>query len=187
MDSSSPQILTADHGGPGVVLVLGSHRHIPQVYRAHAVAGIKPLHGAKTEHEENSYRLWKLVGRSDGEGERWRKSGSIWRQTGLPMDPVLLAWGEWREWYRDFPSNLAIKPLCFQYRRLRFNPQCVSCSAVFNSFVTTWTGACQIPLTMEFSKPEFWNGLPFPSPGHLPNPGIKPRSPTLQADSLASE
>ena len=84
-------------------------------------------------------------------------------------------------------SNLAIKPLCFQYRRLRFNPQCVSRSAVFNSFVTTWTGACQIPLTMEFSKPEFWNGLPFPSPGHLPNPGIKPRSPTLQADSLASE
>ena len=55
--SFSPQILTDVHSGPGMVLVLGSHRHIPQVYRAHAVAGIKPLHGAKTEHEENSYRL----------------------------------------------------------------------------------------------------------------------------------
>ena len=40
---------------------------------------------------------------------------------------------------------------------------------------------------MEFSKPEYWNGLPCPSPGNLPNPGIKPRSPALQADSLPSE
>ena len=40
---------------------------------------------------------------------------------------------------------------------------------------------------MEFSKPEYWNGYPFPSPGDLPNSGIKPRSPTLQADSLPAE
>ena len=40
---------------------------------------------------------------------------------------------------------------------------------------------------MEFSRQECWSGLPFPSPGHLPNPGIKPRSPTLQADALPSE
>jgi len=40
---------------------------------------------------------------------------------------------------------------------------------------------------MEFSRPEYWNGLPFPSPGDLPNPGIKPRSPALQADSLPAE
>ena len=40
---------------------------------------------------------------------------------------------------------------------------------------------------MEFSRQEYWNGLPFPSPGDLPDPGIKPRSPTLQADSLPSE
>ena len=39
----------------------------------------------------------------------------------------------------------------------------------------------------EFSRPEYWSGWPFPSPGDLPNPGIKPRSPTLQADSLLSE
>ena len=40
---------------------------------------------------------------------------------------------------------------------------------------------------MEFSRPEYWSGYPFPSPGDLPNPGIKPRSPTLQADPLPAE
>ena len=40
---------------------------------------------------------------------------------------------------------------------------------------------------MEFSKQEYWSGLPFPSPGYLPHPGIKPESPTLQADSLPFE
>ena len=40
---------------------------------------------------------------------------------------------------------------------------------------------------MEFSRPEYWSGLPFPSPGDLPNPGIKPRSPILQVDSLPAE
>ena len=40
---------------------------------------------------------------------------------------------------------------------------------------------------MEFSRPEYWSGLPFPSPVDLPNPGIEPRSPTLQADSLPDE
>ena len=40
---------------------------------------------------------------------------------------------------------------------------------------------------MEFSRQEYWNGLPFPSPGDLPNPGIEPRSPALQADALPSE
>ena len=47
--------------------------------------------------------------------------------------------------------------------------------------------ACQASLSMEFSSQEYWSGLPFPSPGDLPNPGIKPGSPSLQADSLLSE
>ena len=47
--------------------------------------------------------------------------------------------------------------------------------------------AHQSPPSMGFFKQEYWSGLPFPSPGDLPNPGIKPRSPTLQADSLPSE
>ena len=49
------------------------------------------------------------------------------------------------------------------------------------------TVAHQAPLSMEFSKQESWSGLPFPSPGHLPNPAIESVSPALQADSLLSE
>ena len=50
-----------------------------------------------------------------------------------------------------------------------------------------WTIACQAPPSMGFSMQEYWSGLSFPSPGDLPDPGIEPRSPTLQADTLPSE
>ena len=51
-------------------------------------------------------------------------------------------------------------------------------------FATPWTITHQVPPSMEFSRQEYWSGLPFPSPGDLLDPGIKPRSPNLQADSL---
>ena len=54
-------------------------------------------------------------------------------------------------------------------------------------FVTPGTVACQPLLSMGFSRQEYWSGLPFPSPGVLPNPEIEPRSPALQTDSLPSE
>ena len=55
-------------------------------------------------------------------------------------------------------------------------------------FVTPWTNvAHQAPPSMGFSRQEYWNGLPFPSPEDLPDRGIEPRSPTLQADILTSE
>ena len=54
-------------------------------------------------------------------------------------------------------------------------------------FVTPWTAAYQAPPSMGFSRQEYWSGLPFPSPGDLPDPGIESRSPTLQADALTSE
>ena len=54
-------------------------------------------------------------------------------------------------------------------------------------FATPSTVAHQAPLSMEFSKQEYWSGLPFLTPGDLPDPGIEPRSPTLQADSLVFE
>ena len=54
-------------------------------------------------------------------------------------------------------------------------------------FATLWTVAHQAPLSMEFSRQEYWSGLPLPSPGDLSDPGIKARSPALQADSLLSE
>ena len=54
-------------------------------------------------------------------------------------------------------------------------------------FVTSWTVAYQASQSLGFSRQEYWSGLPFPSPGDLPNPGIEPRSPKLQADALLSE
>ena len=51
-------------------------------------------------------------------------------------------------------------------------------------FVTSWTVAHQAPPSMEFSRQEYWSGLLFPSPGDLPDTGIEPRSPVLQADTL---
>ena len=54
-------------------------------------------------------------------------------------------------------------------------------------FVTPWTVACQAPLFLGFSRKEYWNGFPLPSPGDFPDPGIKLGSPALQADSLPTE
>ena len=54
-------------------------------------------------------------------------------------------------------------------------------------FVTPWTLAHQAPLSMGFSRQEYWSGLLFPSPGDLLNAGIEPRSAAMQADALTSE
>ena len=54
-------------------------------------------------------------------------------------------------------------------------------------FAMPWTVARQTPLSMGFSRQVYWSGLPCPPPGNLPNPGIEPRSPTLQADCLPAE
>ena len=67
---------------------------------------------------------------------------------------------------------------------------CVGMLSCVQFFVTLWTSAHQVPLSMGFPRQQYWNGLPFPSPGDLPNPGIKPESPVspaLQADSLPTE
>ena len=54
-------------------------------------------------------------------------------------------------------------------------------------FATPWTVTYQSPLSMGFSRQEYWSGLPFPSPGDLADPGIEPGSPAFQADALTSE
>ena len=59
--------------------------------------------------------------------------------------------------------------------------------SVGSNSATPWTVALQAPLPMEFSRQEYWSGLPCPPPGEIPDPGIKPRSPALQADSLPSQ
>ena len=64
---------------------------------------------------------------------------------------------------------------------VRWSRSVVSDSAIL------WTVAHQVPPSMGFSRQKYWSGSPFPSPGDLPDPGIKPRSPALQADALTSE
>ena len=59
-------------------------------------------------------------------------------------------------------------------------------SSVVSNSTTPWTVAHQAPLSMGFFRQEYWSGSPCPSPGDLPNPGIKPRSPALLADPLSS-
>ena len=58
---------------------------------------------------------------------------------------------------------------------------------VVSDSVTPWTVAHHVPLSMRISRQEYWSGLPCPPPGDRPNPGIKPRSSSLQADSVPSE
>ena len=60
-------------------------------------------------------------------------------------------------------------------------------SVIIQLFAIPWTVTHQAPLSIEFSRQEYWSGLVFPSPGDLSDPGIKPRSPALQVDSLPSE
>ena len=58
---------------------------------------------------------------------------------------------------------------------------------MYSSFATPWTLAYQASLSMGFSRQDYWSGLPFPSPGDLPDPWIEPGSPALQMDALLSE
>ena len=89
---------------------------------------------------------------------------------------------EWKQWL--WTEHLlwhfiyiVFKPLNNQWKvKKLLIPQCVP-----------WIVACQALLSMRFLSQEHWSGLPFPAPGDLPNPGIKPESPALQVDSLPSE
>ena len=64
-------------------------------------------------------------------------------------------------------------------------PIVLSCFSCVQLSVTLWTVACQAPLSMGFSRQEYWSGLPWTPPRDLPNSGIETSSPALQADSLA--
>ena len=63
----------------------------------------------------------------------------------------------------------------------------LSCFSCVQLFAGPWTIAHHAPLSMELSKQDYWSGMPFPFPGDLPDPGIKPKSSALKADSLPSE
>ena len=83
------------------------------------------------------------------------------------------------------PIKLFLQPLMWKVLVAQFSSvQSLSCVWLF---ATPGTVACQAPLSMGFSRQEYWTGLPFPLPGDLPTPRIAPRSPALQVDSLPSE
>ena len=79
------------------------------------------------------------------------------------------------------------KHCIYQFIGLNGGCLCAKSLSRVRLFVTPWAVAHQGPLSMGFSRQEYWSGLPFPSPGDLPHPGIEPRSPALQANSLPSE
>ena len=87
---------------------------------------------------------------------------------GPPPAPVGASASRWRR----LMSNAASDLKCCSLTRVRL-------------FVSPWAVACQAPLSMAFSRPEHWSGLPFPSPGDLPEAGFKPWCFALQADSLS--
>ena len=81
--------------------------------------------------------------------------------------------------FHDGINNVNILKVC---------TKCCTCAQSLNPvqlFVTPWTAVCQAPLSLGFSRQEYWIGLPFPSPGDLPNLGIEPTFPTSPA--LAGE
>ena len=108
---------------------------------------------------------------------------------------VSYRWGTWAPQRLSNCSKL-VTDLGFQSWPSDFRPRNFSllytdiCGLVAKSCPTVtapWTVTCQAPLSMEFSRQEYWSGLPFPSPWDLPDPGIELRSPALQADALTSE
>ena len=101
-----------------------------------------------------------------------------------PITALLTRVGNWmalqQDWWKESQAFHTYKVI------LRFETPCV-CAELLSCvqfFASLWTVAHQASLFMGFFRQEYWSVLPFPSPGHLPDPGFEPRSPALQADSL---
>ena len=80
-----------------------------------------------------------------------------------------------------------LKYILFFFNPLNYSSSSSVSHSVMSNSAIPWTGALQAPLSMRFSSQIHWSGLPFPSPEGLPDPGIEPGSPALQAGSLQSE
>ena len=89
--------------------------------------------------------------------------------------------------YLELPINHSTSKAFSLHGRKISNFLCVVCFSHVRLFSTPWIVAHQAPLSIEFSRQEHWSGQSFPSPGDLPNLGIKPGSPASQANSLPSE
>ena len=119
-------------------------------------------------HQLHGHEFEQIPGDSEGQGRL--ECYSPWRREGLDTTKQLNN-------NKPFFDSPDYAPLHEQVKLL---------SSV-QLFAVPWTVAYQAPLSMEFSSQEYWSGFPFPSLGDLPDPGIEPRSPALQADTLPSE
>ena len=120
--------------------------------------------------------------RNEGRGESWISPRWLVSGTGVMVSPIqyrpqvlgihwkIKIWGLLSKIIKNFKITVKVKSL--SHVRL---------------FAIPWTVVSQASLSMGFSRQEYWSGVPFPSPGDLPDPGIEPRSPALQADALPSE
>ena len=134
--------------------------------------------------KECRFVIWIILGTNWEEPAKWKPERQGWegiRETTANQPAWCLAQAETNQSLQISASQTYL-PLKQSCRKWKWN--CLSLSCVW-LFVTPWTVACHAPLSMGFSRQEYWSGLPCPSPGDLPDPEIKP--PALQADSLLSE
>ena len=115
---------------------------------------------------------WLQKSHSTCPGKRWGGSTQTQQHGKVPLPAVPMG----------VPARSMLRSLRPKWKKVKVK----SLSRV-RLFVTPWTVAYQAPPSMGFSRQEYWSGLPFPSPGDLPNPGIKPGSPAFQADAFTSE
>ena len=87
----------------------------------------------------------------------------------------------------SFLDSQTLFPLAGSLQSRAVDACVLSCFSCVLLLTTLWTVAHQAPLSMTFFRQEYWSGLPFPAPGDLIDPGMEPRSPALQANSLPSE
>ena len=133
-----------------------------------------------------------------------REINKKWRQETKPFLSDSITHGLWfivwisdcpgGKWYvvkktEDLPCLTLHVPVLRIHGPLKHRKENVSChcSIMSDSLWPLWTVAYQAPPSMGFSRQGYWSGLPFHSPGDLPDPGIEPESPTLQADALPSK
>ena len=123
--------------------------------------------------------MWNLSKTSSSKRERQREKLVIYNRIPIRLLVVLSAESLQVRRERDDISKVVFN--FFNWRIIALQNLVTKLCL---TLVTSWTAACQAPLSMRFPRQEYWNGLPFPSSGELSNPGTEPTSPALQVDFL---
>ena len=144
--------------------------------------------------ENQEHRLWEKMDvsaqviKQDGASSSVVRLGSIQALSGL--SDAHPHWGRHQfkcRFHPETPSQTYLEIMFHLHTPWSGKWSEVKSLSRVRLFATPWTVAYQAPQSMGFSRQEYWSGVPFPSPGDLPNSGIEPGSPTLEADALPSE